>query len=737
MINNVNWTFPLPRTHTGMLLGNATTGLMIWGENNHLKITIGRADLWDHRGGMAWTEKQNYRDIRRFLEENDEKGLRKLFETDTEHTEGQPGRPSVIPVGRIDLLLGEDAELQAGNIDIKTGICTVKYTKSGKECCLKVVLSMTEQVFVIKCSDNDEITISPQPEWELLTETLSKISFTPSVKFQKNIEGWFQPFPADSGIGVGFKKQKNVIWIANNRGEEFATLQSTLLNKIDNNISNGFDSFCESSKKWWKEYWKNIPEIDVPNETLGFIYYYGLYKFAGLTNPSGIAATLQGPWIEEYQLPPWSSDYHFNINVQMCYWPAFKANKLEHLLPIFDLVWSWREKLQQNAKLFIGIDDGYMLPHAVDDQCTCMGGFWTGVIDHACTAWIAQMMFDYCQYSGNSKYLADVAFPFMKGAMQVYEAMLEKNEDKYELPVSVSPEYRGAAMNAWGKNASFQLASIHRLCENLITAADLLKEDSNPAWNDILNKLPKFCSINEGGREKIALWDGTNLEESHRHHSHLGAICPFDAIDIYDEKLKTIVADSINHWIMKGMGLWSGWCVPWASMIHSRLQQGDSAELLLEIWERVYTNEGYGTLHDCNFPGITIMGSSSFRCTPVRKEIMQMDAGMGAVVAIQDMLMHFRRGVCYLFNGVPARWRNAGFKNMLAEGGFLISADRNGGKTSEVKIKSQLGGTLKLANPWPEKSVKITNNDGSSESQQGPVLNIHSNKGEKFTLCCQ
>ena len=119
MINIVNWHFPLPRTHTGMLMGNGITGLMIWGKDGHLKITIGRADLWDHRGGMPWTDKQNYCDIRKYLEAGDEINLRKLFETKTENIQGQPEKPSVIPVGRVDLILGDKAELTEGIIDIK------------------------------------------------------------------------------------------------------------------------------------------------------------------------------------------------------------------------------------------------------------------------------------------------------------------------------------------------------------------------------------------------------------------------------------------------------------------------------------------------------------------------------------------------------------------------------------------------------------------------------------------
>ncbi len=56
MNRTYEWNFPLPRTHTGMLQGNGTFGTMIWGAGSVLCITIGRADFWDHRGGMSWRE---------------------------------------------------------------------------------------------------------------------------------------------------------------------------------------------------------------------------------------------------------------------------------------------------------------------------------------------------------------------------------------------------------------------------------------------------------------------------------------------------------------------------------------------------------------------------------------------------------------------------------------------------------------------------------------------------------
>ena len=92
------WEFPLPRTHTGVLLGNGTLGALVWGTGSELRITLGRADHWDHRGGMPWTEKTSYRAIRDCLERGDEPRLRALFEQ-IEEREGEPRRPTVLPVG--------------------------------------------------------------------------------------------------------------------------------------------------------------------------------------------------------------------------------------------------------------------------------------------------------------------------------------------------------------------------------------------------------------------------------------------------------------------------------------------------------------------------------------------------------------------------------------------------------------------------------------------------------------
>ncbi len=734
------WQFPLPRTHTGVLLGNGKMGVMIWGEGRVLRVTINRADFWDHRGGLPWTEGMSYARIRELLEAGDEAGLRCLFEG-SETPPGQPRRPSLLPLGRLELVLEAGLCLTTADLDMQIGQVIVHAQGNGETLDIVFALSMLDPLLHISTGNEQRsVIVQHLTAWDDVGEYLRQISFPEPQRFDgDNLNGWVQPRPADPPLCLGYRLTGNDLWLGLEYGDDAAASRKAVTTLIDRYIAHGIEKLRQDVADWWQRYWQDAPHLHIPNPRLDFLYRYGMYKFAGLTSPDGaddahppIPAGLQGGWIEEYQMPPWSGDYHFNINVQMCYWPAYRGNRLSHLKPLFDMIVGWTPQLRQNARAFVGIDDGLMLPHAVDDRCTCMGGFWTGSVDHGCTAWVAQMMYDYYRYSMNVEFLRQTAYPFMVGAMRVYEEMLERNDNGWALPVSVSPEYRGAALNAWGRNASFQLAAIHRLCENLMDAAQVLGETPNPLWADIHANLPLASLEGLPGQEQIALWDGTVLEESHRHHSHLAGICPFDTLDLDDARWQPIYARTINHWIRMGMGMWSGWCVPWASMIHTRLGNANMAELLLEIWERVFTNEGHGTLHDCAFPGFTLIGAPALFSPVRRPEIMQMDAGMSATVAIIEMLLHSRRGVHDLFAGAPPSWKNVSFDGILTEGAFLVSAARVDGRVSEVRIHSRAGGVFRLKNPWGEAAT--IDRAGDKSRIGGEVLEITLEAGASVVL---
>jgi len=728
-----SWQFPLPRTHTGILQGNGKMGVMIWGEGNVLRVTVNRGDFWDHRGGKPWVDGMSYANIRRLLETGDEAGLRALFETG-EVQSGHPRRPSLLPLGRIELVLDEALSLASADLDMQRGQVIVHAAGGGRKCDLLLTLSMVDPLLHIRASAAFP-ALRRVTAWDYVGEQLRDISFAEPELFDgETLSGWVQARPVDPPLCLGYRLVDGELWLGLEYGNDAPSARAAVGRLVDRYAAQGSKQLRVDVADWWARYWATVPKLDLPNPRLDFLYRYGMYKFAGLTSPDGgVPAGLQGPWIEEYQLPPWSGDYHFNINVQMCYWPAYRGNRLSHLKPLFELIAGWTPRLRDNARVFVGIEDGFMLPHAVDDRCTCMGGFWTGSVDHGCTAWVAQMMYDYYRYSGDVDFLRRTAYPFMVGAMRVYEEMLERDGDGWALPVSVSPEYRGSAMNAWGRNASFQLAAIHRLCENLGEAARILGETPRPVWASIQAGLPLAALYGAEGGAQIALWEGTPLQESHRHHSHLAGICPFDTLDLDNPAWQPIYERSLRTWVREGMGMWSGWCVPWASMIHTRFNNPEMAELLLEIWQRVYTNEGHGTLHDCVFPGFTLIGAPGMIDPVHLPEKMQMDAGMSATTAIMEMMLHERRGVHYLFAGAPAAWSRVAFDGIRAAGAFLIGAERVNGTVTRVTIRSQVGGVFRVANPWPAQA-EIVSSTGEQKAIKGDILTLSTQAGQTLTI---
>ena len=60
-------------------------------------------------------------------------------------------------------------------------------------------------------------------------------------------------------------------------------------------------------------------------QLLATYFQYGRYLLMSSSRPGTMPANLQGLWADGLT-PPWSADYHVNINIQMNYWPAEVTN---------------------------------------------------------------------------------------------------------------------------------------------------------------------------------------------------------------------------------------------------------------------------------------------------------------------------------------------------------------------------------------------------------------------------
>ena len=643
-----------------MAFSDGVTGVLVWGGDDTINLTVGRADLWDHRGGYPWLPSQSYTNIVSLVQAGRKGELLDLFKKET--PKGEPRNPYMLPLGRVVVKLQGNATLKRGELDPFTGLGKL-FLSDGRT--IELAMSKKSRAFAMRFPEGVacELKSMPSTAFPVYERNLKPMGFEKAVVIDGNwsVCGGFRwKLPADEPTWLTWGRKGRECTIKTGRGDE-AVAEGT----------GRFAEIAAESVEHWKAFWAKSARVKVPDPVIQRIFDYGMYRFGAMTDPDGVPAGLQGPWLEDDRLVPWNGDYHFNINVQECYSPAYRGGHFAHLMPLFRMVLSWRPLLRENARQFVGIGDGYVLPHSVDDRGVCIGGFWTGTIDHGSTAWVAAMMYRYVKYSGDVAFLRSDAYDFMKGAMNVYRAMMEERDGRLSIPLGPSPEWGGSDVrSAVGRDPSFQLAAAHRLARDLIDAAKRLGETPDAMWLDVERRLPQYVAGDCG----IRLFEGQDLVESHRHHSHMAGLYPFDTIDFSTGKARNDVRNTYTHWTCKGCGLWSGWCVPWASILRTHIGHPEAAVDLLHAWDRYYCNPGHGSCHDAQVPGFSIM---------MGRDVMQMDGQCAAATAVMELMVHEVNGKPEYFRGCPPEWKDVSFENIRLSDGTTVSGSRING---EVKI---------------------------------------------------
>ncbi len=738
------WHFPLPRPHAGLPLGNGRQGLLVWGSDT-LRITVAHAGFWDRRDGQDIPEGTTFAAVRRALLDEDDSALAALF---------PPRRkgatfPQQMGGGRLELSFPNGLRPLDATLDLATGEATVRLGRhEGDDAprCLRICQSQDDEVCWITGDADLLADIRLLPAHSLVRDNaMTALGIAaPECWIDSDGGGFEQRLPSDPALAVAWRRQSNQILLATALGEDPASVVRSRLDGFDLNASDA------ARRAFWAGFWGEAARMTLPDPALQRQFDFGLYKQAGLIRRDAPAATLQGPWMEDTTIPPWSNDYHFNINVQLVYGAALATGQAAEMQPLWDMMRGWLPRLRALGEGFYGVPGAMILPHAVDDRCQLMGSFWAGTIDQACVAWMAGMAHQYFECTGDVEFLRDLVWPLLVGSFEGYFAMLEADTDAdgrkvYHFPISVSPEFGGSdRRKCWGRDASFQLAALHSTLRLLRSTAAVLDVGEDPRWADVAEHLPPYSLVDaeDGGygwigqpAKRIALWEGKDLSESHRHHSHLAAIYPFCSIDPFDPVHRPIVARSLNRWNTLGAGNWTGWCLPWASVLCSRCGLADAALSWLHLLAEQFTNEGHATLHNADGAGVFAWDDGSLAWPNHRKgpdfdayEIMQMDAAMGAITAIIEMIVSVRSGVIHIADRLPKGWRELSFERLRLAGGFVIDGSFRHGRAEEITVVSTRGGSLCIAPALGERWTI----DG--EPSSGATATLSTTPGQRLHL---
>ena len=739
----LEFRFPLPRPHCGVALGNGAFGALVWGAED-LRITVSRNDHWDHRNGVVYPEGIGYRDL---IAQNDPANPAILKAAIQRHITAPPFPTGMLPGGRFDLRLVPGMRPWLGRLHFEDArLEVILHAGDGTEKSLWLQVSPTQDRLYVDDPAGCVEAVQAHPAWEWVGgarpagegawKSLTGRGFGAPRSFDGEAGvGWFQAVPADPGFYATAMRLDGgrllCVLLAAER-EAGATAAATIRRGFE---ATGAAAAREQCGEWWRRYWAGVPTLTIPEEFFQRFYHYAQYKFACAANPHArLPATLQGPWYEEYQMPPWQGNYTVNVNIQQIYSLAFTSGNLGFMLPLFDMLDApeCRRVMRQNAARLVGVEDGLMLTHSVNDQgCQCQGGLRPhAALDQAVAGWLAQLYWLYYRHGLDESFLRERAWPFMTGAMRVYEAMLEERDGHLSLPLGASPEFGSYHHQPEaGRDASWQLACVHMLVEALLAAAEVLRIPPKPCWHDIRRRLPLYTLVpvppphyqlpGDHGR-RIGLWEGQDLPESYRHHAHLAAIYPFDSLGELTPEQQEIVDQTLDAWVGKGIGQWSEWCVPWAVIIQARTGFTESPLILLRLWRELFVNEGLATVYIPQIGGISDHRRADQKRPKETCEIMQLDGTMAAATALIEMLIHTRAGTVHIFPAVSPHWPDADFEDVCVPGAFRVSGRRRAGRTVRVEIASPKGGRIRVQ-VADQPAMRVVQDGSASRSVGFPV----------------
>jgi alpha-L-fucosidase 2 len=480
---------------------------------------------------------------------------------------------------------------------------------------------------------------------------------------------------------------------------------------------------------------KRVQHIKDGGEDVSLLPIYlqfGRYLLISSSRPGTLASNLQGIWNESVD-PPWGSKYTVNINTEMNYWLAERANLADCHAPLFDLIEKTETAGSVTAKRYYNAR-GSVVHHNTDLWGDASpidalgGGIWP-----MGSAWLSLHAWDHYEYGGDVEFLRKRGYPILRDnaaflldylvqapAGTPYAGCLVTGpscspENKYTLP-------DGRSFNLC-MGPTMDIAITRAVLTRFVQASGLVmsdkaEEDLVARAHAALERLPRYRIAHDG---RLQEWpeDYADHEPGHRHISHLFGLFPEDQITLQGTPaLAKAARTTLDKRLAAGSGS-TGWSRSWIINCMARLQDGDAAyQNILELI-RLCTRHN---LFDV--------------CGLKENSPYQIDGNLGGPTGMIEMLLQSHDRIIRLLPALPKAWPVGSFRGLRARNGAEFDLEWENHRAIRATLRASVTCSLTIAMPANQQilNVRQGTKQVKTEVDANGLVHLPVIKGATYTL---